>query len=137
MINETIIYIEELDGIGSAQIKSLNEFFSNNFNFKLINNLVKKLNIQDFKVLNKKGKLAGKLVMFTGGFKKISRSEAKSLVEENGGKVLGNLSKKLHILVVGETKPTKKKIEKAAELNVQIILESEWYKLLNIWTSVL
>ena len=37
--------------------------------------------------------------MFTGGFEKISRSEAKSLVEENGGKVLGNISNKLNILV--------------------------------------
>ena len=33
--------------------------------------------------------------MFTGGFEKMSRSEAKSLVENNGGKVLGKISKKL------------------------------------------
>ena len=39
--------------------------------------------------------------MFTGGFEKISRSEAKLLVEENGGKVLGSLSKNLNILVTG------------------------------------
>ena len=124
--------IEELDGIGSAQIKSLDDFFSNSLNSKSIKNLTIKLEIQDFIIFNKKGKLAGKLVMFTGGFNKISRSEAKSLVEENGGKVVGNLSKKLHMLVVGDTKPTKKKIEKATALNVQIILESEWYKFLNI-----
>ena len=35
--------------------------------------------------------------MFTGGFKKISRSEAKTLTEDNGGKVLGTISKKLDI----------------------------------------
>ena len=35
--------------------------------------------------------------MFTGGFERISRSEAKSLVEENGGKVLGNISSKLNM----------------------------------------
>ena len=70
--------------------------------------------------------------MFTGGFKKISRSEAKALTEENGGKVLGTISKKLDILIVGESKPTKKKIEKAKELNISIIYEKDWYKLLNI-----
>jgi len=70
--------------------------------------------------------------MFTGGFKKISRSEAKSLVEENGGKVLGTLSKKLDILVMGSSKPTKSKIEKAKETGVKIISEVDWYKLLNI-----
>ena len=47
--------------------------------------------------------------MFTGGFKKMSRSEAKTLTENNGGKVLGSISKKLDILVVGDSKPTRKK----------------------------
>ena len=49
--------------------------------------------------------------MFTGGFEKISRSEAKTITENLGGKVLGSISKKLDILVVGSSKPTKKKIE--------------------------
>ena len=51
--------------------------------------------------------------MFTGGFDKMSRSEAKSLVENNGGKVLGSISKKLNIFVVGNSKPTKKKVDLA------------------------
>ena len=70
--------------------------------------------------------------MFTGGFEKISRSEAKSLVEENGGKVLGNISNKLNILVTGNNKPIKSKIEKAKGLGVKITSEADWYKLLNI-----
>ena len=70
--------------------------------------------------------------MFTGTFEKISRSEAKSLTEENGGKVLGTISKKLDMLVVGLSKPTKKKITKAKELNIKIITEKDWYKILNI-----
>ena len=69
--------------------------------------------------------------MFTGGFKNISRSEAKVIAETNGGKVLGSISKKLDFLVVGESKPTKKKIEKAKQLNIRIILEKEWNKILN------
>ena len=80
--------IAELDGIGSAQLKSLNEFFSNKINNEMILSLIKYLKIENSKVLNKNGKLSGKTIMFTGGFEKISRSEAKSLVEENGGKVL-------------------------------------------------
>ena len=54
--------------------------------------------------------------MFTGGFKNMSRSEAKSIAENNGGKVLGSISKKLDILVVGDTKPTKKKLDQAKDL---------------------
>jgi DNA ligase (NAD+) len=70
--------------------------------------------------------------MFTGGFDKMSRSEAKSLVENNGGKVLGTISKKLNILVVGNSKPTKKKVENAKALGVKIIQENEWYKILDL-----
>ena len=69
--------------------------------------------------------------MFTGGFQNMSRSEAKAIVEKNGGKVLGTISKKLDFLVVGESKPTKKKIDQAKQLNVEIILEKEWDKFLN------
>jgi len=124
--------ISELDGIGLAQLKSLEEFFSNTSNNEIILSLVKHLKVEDSKIQNKNGKLSGKTIMFTGGFEKISRSEAKSLVEENGGKVLGSISKKLSILVIGNSKPTKSKIEKAKELGVDIISENSWYKLLNI-----
>jgi len=124
--------IDELDGIGSAQLKSLEEFFSNKSNCEVILSLIKSLNIKNFKILNKNGKLISKTIMFTGGFEKISRSEAKSLVEENGGKVIGSISKKLNILVTGNNKPTNSKIEKAKELGINIISENDWYKFLNI-----
>ena len=58
--------------------------------------------------------------MFTGGFKEMSRSEAKSIAESNGGKVLGSVSKKLDYLVVGDNKPTLKKINQAKELNIKV-----------------
>ena len=67
----------------------------------------------------------------------MSRSEAKSLVENNGGKVLGTISKKLNILVIGNSKPTKKKIESAKTLNIKTIKENEWYKLLDLWACLL
>jgi len=124
--------IAELDGIGNAQLKSLEEFFSNNSNSKIILSIIKYLKIENSKILNKNGKLNGKTIMFTGGFERISRSEAKSLVEENGGKVLSSISKKLNILVIGSSKPTKSKIEKAKELGINIVSENDWYKLLNI-----
>ena len=69
--------------------------------------------------------------MFTGGFQNMSRSEAKSIAENNGGKVLGSISKKLNFLVVGDSKPTKKKIDQAKELKIKIITEKEWNKILN------
>ena len=49
----------------------------------------------------------------------------------NGGKVLGSISKKLDYLIVGNSKPTKRKIDQAKELKVKIITEAEWNKILN------
>ena len=125
-------HLIDLDGIGQIQIDSINSFFSNNRNIEIVETLVDKLKIKDFKTHNKKGKFSNKTIMFTGGFEKMSRSEAKSLVENNGGKVLGTISKKLDILVIGNSKPTKKKIEKAKELNIKTIKESDWYKILDL-----
>ena len=129
---EILNSLSELDGIGQTQIKSIESFCSNKKNVDVTKNLIKKLIIKNFKQIIKKGKLSNKTVMFTGGFDKISRSEAKSMTENNGGKVLGSISKKLDYLVVGDSKPTKKKIDKAKEMNIKIISEVEWYKLLNI-----
>ena len=87
--------------------------------------------IEDFKKTNKKGKLSNKNIMFTGGFEKMSRSEAKSLAEENGAKILGSVSKKLDYLVIGNSKPTKRKVEKAKDLKIDIMTEEKWYEILN------
>ena len=69
--------------------------------------------------------------MFTGSFNNMSRSEAKSIAEDNGGKLLGSVSKKLDFLVVGNTKPTKRKIDQAKALKIKIVTENDWNKMLN------
>ena len=89
------------------------------------------MNIDNFKPKTKEGVFSNKKMMFTGGFKMMSRSEAKVIAENNGGKVLGSISKKLDFLVVGDSKPTKKKIDQARELNIKIILEKDWNTILN------
>ena len=68
--------------------------------------------------------------MLTGKLLNMSRSEAKSLIEQNSGSVISNVSKKLDYLIVGE-KPTKRKMEAAKQLNVKVINQNEWLKLLN------
>ena len=127
----TLKNLVELDGIGETQIESIRQFFSNENNSKITQNLIKYLSIKNYLIKNISGKFSNKKIMFTGGFEKMSRSEAKSLAESNGGKVLGSISKKLDILVVGNSKPTKKKIDQAKEFKIRIITEKEWNKILN------
>ena len=126
-----LINLVDLDGIGKTQIQSIENFFLNKTNTRIIEDLINKLNIKDFVTQYSDGKFSNKKIMFTGGFKDMSRSEAKEIAENNGGKVLGSISKKLDYLVVGDSKPTKSKIEQAKQLNIQIILEKDWNKILN------
>ena len=118
-----------IDGIGETQIISLKKFFSDQINLKVLNYLISIMNIKNISQ-NKKGKLNNKTFMFTGKLTNFSRAEAKSLTEENAGKILSNVNKKLDYLVIGE-KPTTKKVKQAKELNVKVIEQSEWEKLLN------
>ena len=126
-----LINLVDLDGIGETQIKSIDNFFSNKTNIIIMKNLISKLNIQNYIAQKNDGKFSNKRLMFTGGFKNMSRSEAKLIAEKNGGKVLGSISKKLDFLIIGSSKPTKKKIEQAKKLNIKIILEKDWNKILN------
>ena len=126
-----LINLEELDGIGETQIQSIHNFFINKTNVRITVELKDLLNIKNFELKNTDGKFSNKKLMFTGGFQSMSRSEAKSIAENNGGKVLGSISKKLDFLVIGDSKPTKKKIDQAKKLNIKIISEKEWNKILN------
>ena len=128
---ELLINLVDLDGIGDTQIQSINNFFLNKTNSKFIRNLINKLTIKNYSTKNTGGKFSNKKLMFTGGFQKMSRSEAKAIAEKNGGKVLGSISKKLDLLIVGDSKPTKKKIDQAKKLNVKIVIEKDWNKLLD------
>ena len=126
-----LLSLADLDGIGETQIESIDNFFSSKLNKEIIKKLIDKLNISNYIKKNTDGKFSNKKLMFTGGFKNMGRSEAKSIAENNGGKVLGSISKNLDFLIVGDSKPTKKKIDQAKKLKIKILFEKDWNKILN------
>jgi DNA ligase (NAD+) len=127
-------YLEELhsiDGIGISQIDWLKKFFLNKQNLIIVSNLINLLDIENYKLLAKKTPLSGKLIMFTGAFENNSRSELKTIAENLGAKILSSISKKTDFLVVGSQKPTTRKINEAKNLNVKILTEKDWNKIIN------
>ena len=52
------------------------------------------------------------------------------MIEKNSGSIVSNVSKRLDYLIVGE-KPTKKKIDNAMALNIKILNQGDWLKMLN------
>ena len=122
--------LKNIDGIGHTQIKSIKNFFLNSSNQKFLSELKKVLKITAIAQPNKTGILKNKAFMITGKLENMSRAEAKSIIEENSGKIISNVNKKLDYLIIGE-KPTAKKISLAKELNIKIIYQKEWLKMLN------
>ena len=122
--------LKNIDGIGDTQIKSIVNFFLNETNQKFLIELKELLEITDSAQLNQSGLLKNKTFMFTGKLEGMSRAEAKSIIEENSGTILSNVNKKLDYLIIGE-KPTTKKINLAKELNIKLINQKEWLRMLN------
>ena len=119
-----------IDGIGNTQIQSIKKFFLNKINLEVLSKLEKNLNILNIVLIDNKGLLKNKTFMLTGKLNGVSRAEAKSLIEQNSGKIISNVNKKLDYLIVGE-KATTKKLNTAKELNIKIIDQKEWMKMLN------
>ena len=122
--------LSNIDGIGITQIHSMKKFFKNIKNLKVLSELGKNLTIENVVLVNNDGLLNNKTFMLTGKLNGISRAEAKSLIEQNSGKIINNVNKKLDFLITGE-KPTVKKINIAEELDIKIIDQKEWMKMLN------
>ncbi|MDA9996382.1 NAD-dependent DNA ligase LigA [Candidatus Pelagibacter sp.] len=122
--------LSNIDGIGITQIQSIKKFFSNKINLKVLSELEKNFTIKDIILINNDGLLRNKTFMLTGKLNGISRAEAKSLIEQNSGKIINNVNKKLDYLIAGE-KPTLKKINSAKDWNIKVINQAEWLKMLN------
>ena len=119
-----------IDGIGETQVNSIKNFFENNVNIKVLNELGKTLIIKNAITKKNDGVLKNKSFLVTGKLNGISRAEVKSLIEENSGTTVSSVSNKLNYLITGE-KPTKRKIDNAKQLKIKIIDQQEFLKMLN------
>ena len=127
--NFDFISLLNIDGIGETQITSLKKFFSNNENLNVIKELSKHIQLIE-SVEKTNGKFKNKTFMFTGKLEGMSRAEAKAVIEKNSGKILSSVTNKLDYLIIG-TNPTNKKVNKAKEINIKIINQKDFQKLVN------
>lgn len=77
----------------------------------------------------KSEKLAGLTFVITGTLPTLTREEAKKLIEDNGGKASGSVSKKTDYLLAGENAGSK--LSKAMQYNTKIIDEKQLFQLIN------
>jgi DNA ligase (NAD+) len=120
----------DLEDVGPKVAASLYEFFSDASNISLIEELASLgVNIQKSEVVLASEKLAGLTFLFTGTLSRMSRDQAKDLVEQNGGKSLSAVSSQLDYLVAGEKAGSK--LTKAQKIpSIKIIDEDTFLQMI-------
>lgn len=114
--------------IGEKMAQSITAYFQQEQNLKIIEKLeAAGVNMTAQQIQRKTG-LAGKTFVITGTLPTLSRKEAQDLIEENGGKVSGSVSKNTDYVVVGEDPGSK--YEKALSLSIATLTEQELIKLI-------
>jgi len=115
--------LQQINGIGPNIALSIRDWFERSANQEL---LIKFRQIgiwPQMLPIKASGKLAGLTIVITGTLPTLSREEAKSIIEKNGGKVTDNVSKNTNYLLLGDNPGSK--FEKARQLNIPVIGEKE------------
>ena len=127
IINSKVEDLLEIEEIGEKIANSIYEYFQNQNNILLINNLIsKKLKFEiDKKLVNVSNKLKGENIVISGIFKRFSRNELKKIIEEHGGKNSSSISKNTTFVIAGKNMGPSKK-NKAKDLSIKILTEEEF-----------
>lgn len=127
IINSKVEDLLEIEEIGEKIANSIYEYFKNQNNILLINNLIsKKLKFEiDKKLVNVSNKLKGENIVISGIFERFSRNELKKIIEEHGGKNSSSISKNTTFVIAGKNMGPSKK-NKANDLSIKILTEEEF-----------
>lgn len=123
--------LEKIFEVGPVMAQSIINYFSLSASKKLINDLKNAgLTLKEDIVEVKSSVFAGKNIVFTGEMKNFSRAQAEELVRQRGGNSTSSISKNTDFLVAGENPGSK--FDKAKKLELKIIGEDEFRKLLSL-----
>jgi len=116
--------LEQIDGIGSIVAQEIVDWFVDDGNRKMIDNLLQHVSVQkQIKDTATQGVFAGKSVVATGTLENYSRDSIKDLIRKEGGKVASSVSSATDILIAGEKAGSK--LTKAQDLGVEVWDESK------------
>ena len=123
--NASIDELNSIDEIGPVLAKSIREYFDSTKNKKIINNLLKEIDIVSNQT-TQSNKLEGKTFVITGSLNNFdNRKDLQKLIEDAGGKVSSSVSSKTDYLINNDINSSSTKNKTAKELNVKIITEQE------------
>jgi DNA ligase (NAD+) len=123
--------LTSVNEIGPKIASSIRAYFSDEANLEIINRLKNSgIRFSSEKAAEKDSNLLeGKIIVISGVFSKHSREEYKEIIEKNGGKNAASVSGNTSFILAGENMGQSKK-EKAEELGVDLMSETEFLKIL-------
>lgn len=128
--------LEELtaiDEIGGRIAESVSAFFTNPDNVQLVERLKERglqMQLDEASLANRTDKLSGLNIIISGTFEKNSRDDLKKMIEQHGGKNVSSISKNTSYLLAGNNIGPSK-LEKAQKLNIPIISEDDFLKMID------
>jgi len=124
---DALAELTSIDGVGPAVVAALGDFFHEPHNIEAWNDLLKEVSPPPFVVETRASPVTGKTIVFTGSLEAVSRDEAKAQAEALGARAAGSVSAKTDLVVAGPGAGSK--LKKAAELNIEVIDEAAWLKI--------
>ncbi|MDP2336590.1 MAG: NAD-dependent DNA ligase LigA [Bacteroidota bacterium] len=132
IINASLEELTAVDEIGGRIAESVRSYFSNPENIGLITRLKQKglqMQLDEESLANRSAKLEGLSIIISGTFEKNSRDDLKKMIEQNGGKNVSSISGNTSYLLAGNNIGPSK-LEKANKLNIPIISEDDFLKMI-------
>lgn len=120
----------DINDLGTVSAKNILNFFANAENRRIIEELKAAGLKMESDAKTQSGNLSGKTFVITGTLSILSRKEAAELIENNGGKVAGSVSKKTDYLIAGDAAGSK--LDKANSLGIAVITEEELLKMVEV-----
>lgn len=129
MRNADVSELSTIEGVGEVIATAFKDYFENEDNKRILENLLPELTIEKPKVSENADALKGMVFVITGSLNHFeNRDELKALIEERGGKVTGSVTGKTHALINNDITSSSSKNKKAKELNIPIITEEDFMK---------
>ena len=113
-----------IDGIGTAVVEALGDFFHEPHNVAVWDDLLSEVSPPPYVVESVASEVAGKTVVFTGKLETMSRDEAKAQAERLGARAAGSVSAKTDLVVAGPGAGSK--LKEAEKHGVPVIDEAAW-----------
>lgn len=132
IMNASVADLMAVDDIGERIATSVNGFFAAPHNREIVEKLRAaglKFQIEEAVMQGRTDILAGKSIVISGVFVHHSRDEYKDMIERNGGKNVGSVSKATSFILAGDNMGPAK-LEKANKLNIKLVTEEEFLQML-------